>query len=118
MSLLTAYDEFPVHQSPHPFSFVPSTDYNWDDGYYFGVFSPNDGLFLATGARVNPNSDMFGGYALINVAGTQTTLRFNRVWRDNLDIAIGPWKVEFVEPLKRIRLSLGENDSGPTFDLM
>jgi len=118
MPLLTPFDEFPVHQAPHPFSFVPSTDYNWDDGYYFGVFSPDDRVFLATGARVNPNSDMFGGYALLNVAGRQVTLRFNRVWRDNFEIAIGPWRVEFVEPLKRIRLSLAENDSGMTFDVM
>lgn len=34
--LLTPYDELPVHQSSQPFSVIPSTDYGWDDGYYFG----------------------------------------------------------------------------------
>lgn len=116
--MLTPYDEFPVHQSSRPFSYIPSTDYNWDDGYYFGVFSPAEGVHLATGARINPNSDMIGGYALLNVHGHQTTLRFNRCWRRNFNIEIGPWKVEFVELLKRIRLTLGANDSGMEFDLM
>ena len=115
---LTPYDEYPVHQAAYPFSYVPSTDYNWDDGYYFGVISPDDGVFLATGARINPNTDMIGGYVLLNVHGHQTTLRFNRAWRRNFNVEIGPWKVEFVEPLKRIRLTLAENDSGMAFDIL
>ena len=115
---LTPYDEFPVHQAPHPFSHIPSTDYNWDDGYYFGVFSPDEGVFLATGARVNPNTDMIGGYALLNVRGQQTTLRFNRVWRRDFALRIGPWRIEFVEPLKTIRLVLEANASGMSFDLL
>ena len=81
--MLTPYDEFPVHQAPHPFSYIPSTDYNWDDGYWFGVFSPDDKVFLGTYMRVNPNSDMIGGCALINVAGRQFTVRFSRCWRRN-----------------------------------
>lgn len=116
--MLTPYDEFPVHQAPYTFSHIPSTDYNWDDGYYFGVFSPDEGVFLATGARINPNSDMIGGYALLNVRGQQTTVRFNRCWRGNFDIAIGPWRVEFIKPLREIRLSMADNDSGLSFDLV
>lgn len=116
--MLTPYDEFPVHQASRPFSYIPSTDYNWDDGYYFGVFSPAEGVHLSTGARINPNSDMIGGYALLNVRGHQTTLRFNRCWRRNFNVEIGPWKVEFVELMKRIRLTLGANESGMEFDLM
>ena len=61
--VLTRYDEFPVHQSPYPFSVVPVTDYSFDDGYYFGVFSADEGVFLFQGMRVNPNNDMIGGYA-------------------------------------------------------
>ena len=116
--MLTPYDEFPVHQVAHTFSYIPSTDYNWDDGYYFGVFNPDEGVFLATGARINPNSDIIGGYALLNVRGHQTTLRFNRTWRRDFNLKIGPWEAEFVEPLRKIRLVLRENQSGIRFDLL
>jgi hypothetical protein len=32
---------------------------------------------LATGARINPRTDMIGGYALLNLDGDKTTVRFN-----------------------------------------
>ncbi len=116
--ILTPYDEFPVHQAPHPFSYIPSTDYSWDDGYYFGVFCPEERLFLATGARINPNTDMIGGYALLNLGGEQTTVRFNRAWRRDFTLNIGPYRIEFVEPLKTVRLTLAANDSPLTFDVL
>ena len=116
--MLTPYDEFPVHQAPYPFSYIPSTDYSWDDGYWFGAFSPDSKVFLGTGARINPNTDMIGGYALLNVAGHQITVRFNRCWRRNFNVEIGPWKVEFLQPLRTVRLSLAENGSGLSFDLI
>lgn len=115
---LTPYDEFPVHQAAQPFSYVPVTDYSWDDGYFFGVFSPDDGIYVAIGMRVNPNSDMVGGYALLNENGHQVTFRFNRCWRRSFDLRVGPFSIEIVEPLKTIRLSLAENDSGLSFDLL
>src|SRR5574337_1063165 len=116
--LLTPYDEFPVHQSAYPFSYIPSTDYNWDDGYYFGVINPDEQVFLATGFRVNPNSDMIGGYALLNVAGQQHTVRFNRCWRRDFNLRIGPYRVEILEPLRRLRLVREENESGQSFDII
>jgi hypothetical protein len=116
--VLTPYDEFPVHQAPHAFSHIPSTDYNWDDGYWFGVFNADQKVFLGSGARINPNSDMIGGYALLNVAGQQLTVRFNRCWRGNFELQIGPYGIRFIEPLRKIQLTLAENPSGLTFDLM
>jgi hypothetical protein len=118
MCLLTPYDEFPVHQAPHPFSYIPSTDYSWDEGYWFSVFNADHKVFLGTYLRVNPNTDMIGGCAILNVAGYQVTLRFNRCWRQNFDLMVGPYKMTIEEPLKRIRLSLADNDSGLSFDIL
>jgi hypothetical protein len=116
--MLSKYDEYPVHQTAHPFSHIPSTDFSWDEGYYFGVFNADLQLFLLTGMRINPNADMVGGYALINIAGRQYTLRLSRCWRQQIDTVIGPLSIEFVEPLKTIRLRLEANDSALSFDLL
>ncbi len=115
--MLTQYDEFPVHQSPYPFSEIPVTDFAWCDGYFFGLYSAEQGVFFFSGMRVNPNTDMIGGYAGLSVGGRQYTARFSRPWRAHVDTSIGPLRYEFVEPLKRIRLALGPNDSALTFDL-
>ena len=114
--MLTQYDEYPVHQSPYPFSEIPSTDLAWCDGYFFGLYSAHEQVFFFSGMRVNPNTDMIGGYAGLSVAGRQYTARFSRPWRAHADTTIGPLTYEFVEPLKRIRLSLEPNDSALTFD--
>jgi hypothetical protein len=116
--MLTPYDEFPVHQTPYPFSHIPSTDYNWDEGYWFGVMNPDEKVFFGTYLRINPNTDMIGGCALLNVAGRQFTLRVSRCWRRNFALEVGPYRMEIVEPLKRIRLVLEENDSGLACDLL
>jgi len=115
---LTPYDEFPVHQSPYPFSYIPSTDYNWDEGYWFGVFNPDQQVFLGVYMRVNPNSDMIGGCALLNVAGQQFTLRFSRCWRRQFELEVGPIRILIEEPLRKLRLILDENDSGLSFNLL
>jgi hypothetical protein len=114
---LTPYDEFPVHQAPYPFSYVPSTDYNWDDGYYWGVFDPATGVVLAVGLRLNPNSDMIGGYAMLNDNGRQFTVRFSRCWRRDFSLNVGPFAYSVIEPLKTVRLQMSPNDSGLSFDI-
>lgn len=116
--MLTPYDEYPVHQAPYPFSSIPSTDVNWDDGYAFFLLNPHEKLFFGVGLRVSPNTDLVGGWTMINIAGQQYTVRFNRTWRRSFDLAIGPLRIEFVEPLRRIRLNLAANDSDLSFDVL
>lgn len=114
---LTQYDDYPVHQSPYPFSHIPEVDYGWDEGYYFGVGNPERGLFLITGLRISPNSDVIGVHAGLNNIGVQRTLRLSREWRKHVDTSAGPYRVAFTEPFRRIALSLGENPSGLRFEL-
>jgi hypothetical protein len=116
--MLTPYDEYPVHQAPYPFSYIPSTDVNWDDGYAFFLFNADARIFFGAGLRVSPNVDIVGGWAMLNVTGQQYTVRFNRTWRRLFELAIGPFRIEFVEPLRKIRLTLAQNASDLRFDVL
>lgn len=115
---LTPLDEYPFHATPYPMSYVPNTDPAWDDGYYFLAYDLETGTQLWTGMRIAPNSNMIGGYASTNVGGIQRAVRLSRIWRDDFDVAIGPLRYEFVEPLKAIRLIMEPNESGIAFDVM
>jgi hypothetical protein len=115
---LSQYDEYPVHQTPYPVTYIPSTDYAWDEGYWFGVFNADEKVFLGTYLRINPNTDMIGGCVLLNVAGHQTTIRFNRCWRRNVALEVGPYRMIIEEPLRSIRIQCDENDSGIAFDIL
>jgi hypothetical protein len=90
--LPTPYDEFPVHQTPEPFSVPSVSDDAFDDGFSFGVFSAEHEVFLFTGLRVNPNNDMVGGYAGVMRGGVQTTVRFKRRWRPDSATRIGHYR--------------------------
>lgn len=115
---LTPMDEYPFHATPYPMSYIPNSDPAWDDGYYFLAYDLESGVQLWTGMRVAPNSNMIGGYVNSNVRGVQRALRLSRIWRDDFDVAIGPLRYDFVEPLKAIRMTCGENPSGITFDIL
>jgi hypothetical protein len=115
--MLTQYDEYPVHQTGHPVSRVSVSDYSFDDGYFFGVFSAEQDIFLFQGLRVNPNNNMVGGYAGVMTGGVQYTVRFKRPWQINCDTRIGPYSCEFEEPFKQIHLALAKNESDLAFDL-
>jgi hypothetical protein len=115
---LTPADEFPFHATPYPMSYIPNSDPAWDDGYYFLAYDAVSGVQVWTGMRVAPNTNMIGGYVNTNLGGVQRALRLSRIWRDDFDVAIGPLRFEFVEPLKAIRLTCAENPAGITFDIL
>jgi hypothetical protein len=95
----------------------PTPEPGFHDGYFFGAFSTEDRASLFIGLRVNPNTDLVGGYAGFMCDGIQRTVRFGRTWREPSDTWIGPYRVQVVEPYRELRLTLEENPSGMRFDL-
>lgn len=116
-SMLTKYDEYPVHQAVRPFSEIPSTDYAWNDGYYFAVYNALLKIKIFWCLRVHPNSDVVHAWAGIVHNGKQRTVRFSRAWRPDCDTVIGAYSIDFIEAFKRIRLKLEPNDSNFFFDI-
>lgn len=114
---LSPYDELPVHQTPYPLSVVANTDPGFDDGYFFGVFSADTGTFCFQGLRINPNTDIVGGYVGLFRNGIQRTVRFSRTWRELCDTTVGPYRIAIDEPYRDIHLTLDDNVSGLRCDL-
>ncbi len=114
---LSPYDELPVHQTTRPLSVVANTDPGFDDGYFFGAFCAELSTFLFCGLRVNPNTDLVGGYVGLNRNGRQRTVRFSRTWRELCDTRIGPFGFRIVEPYREIVLTLDQNASGLAMEL-
>ena len=114
---LSPYDEYPVHQSPYPISYVPATDYAWDEGYFYGVYSADAKVLMLTGMRINPNADVIGAHIGVNVRGRQRTARLSRTWRQQCYTAVGPLRYDVIEPYRDIRLTMAPNEAGLAFDL-
>lgn len=58
---LTPYDEYPS-PTPYPMSYVPNTDFAWDDGSLFMIYKIDAGIPRWNGMRINPNSNIAGAH--------------------------------------------------------
>ena len=115
---LTAFDEFPRHQTTGTFNSVASESPNWSDGYYFTLGDRETGASLFAGLRLYSNTDVIDGFACVTVDGRQHNVRWSRRLRPEIDdIRVGPLALEILEPLKRMRLSCDENPYGISYDL-
>ena len=62
---LTAFDEFPRHQTTGTFNSVASDSPNWSDGYYFTLGDRETGASLFAGLRLYSNTDVIDGFACV-----------------------------------------------------
>jgi len=104
-------DDYPIHQTPEPIAYA-GTDRNFYDRYFFNGYAPHgdearaDRMFAAA----------FGVYPHLNIAdasfvivrdGVETALHASK-WlnMERMDLQVGPIRIEIVEPLRVLKLSI------------
>jgi hypothetical protein len=112
-------DEFPIHQAPLPMNQVASSDRNFYDRSYFNAHDRTGDVFLVTGLGVYPNLGVIDAYATVRRGDRQWAVRFSDALddHDRLAPAVGPYRVEIVDPLQQVRLVCDGDDHGLGFDL-
>lgn len=115
---LTWMDEYPRHQVGGTFDSVVSDSVHWNDGFYFTLGDEATGASLFAALRLYANTDVMDGFAVASVDGRQHNMRWSRRLRPRIDdLAVGPLRLDIVEPLSRLRLTATDNPYGITFDL-
>jgi hypothetical protein len=115
---LSPLDDFPVHQIPEPIRRVGTGDRNFYDRYYFNLHGLDDEVCLIAGFGAYPNLGTFDGFAAIVHQGRHTVVRASReLTVDRMDTRVGPFTVEVLEGLKRLRIVLAPNEWNFSFDL-
>jgi hypothetical protein len=75
-------------------------------------------VFLVTGLGVYPNLGVIDAYATVRRGGQQHTVRISdALGDDRTKQQVGPYRVEVVEPLRRIRVVCDAEATGIAFDL-
>ena len=111
-------DEYPIHQAPLSLAYVASTDRNFYDRCYFNAHPRSAELFLVTGLGVYPNLGVIDAYATVRKGDRQWAVRFSdELGTDRLDQHVGPYRIEVLEPLRRLRLVCDGDEHGIGFDL-
>ena len=106
--MLTAGDEYPIHQTPEPIAFAGS-DRNFYDRFFFNGYSADGSTFFAAAFGVYPHLNVMDGAVSVLKNGVQKSVHVSRVLNmQRMDTRVGPLSVEVVEPLKSVRLTLEE----------
>jgi len=111
-------DEFLAHQTSETFDHVATSDKNFYDRYYFNCHPSSDELFLVTGLGQYPNLGVTDAFVAISHGTDQYVVRASReLGSDRFDTSVGPFRVEVLEGLMRLRVVCDPNEWGVAFDL-
>jgi hypothetical protein len=115
---LSSWDDYPVHQIAEPIRHVGTSDRNFYDRYYFNLHGSSNELFLVMGLAQYPNLGVQDAFAVVRRGPLHRVVRASRVLGDRMDTTVGPFRVEVVEPLRKLRVQLGKTEHGLSFDLL
>ena len=112
-------DEYPIHQVPMSMRYVASSDRNVYDRNIFQAMSRDGAVQLIAGYGVYPNLGVVDGYGCVRMDDKQYVTRASDAAHDNkLDMRVGPFRIEVIEPLAKLRLICDNTDSdGVAYDI-
>jgi hypothetical protein len=108
--MLTKGDEYPIHQTPEPIAFS-GTDRNFYDRYFFCAYNPDGSGYCAAAFGVYPHLNIADAHFSVVRDGVQHCVHASRVLAfERMDLAVGPIRIEVIEPLKTVRLVVQEHE--------
>ncbi len=116
--MLTKGDDYPLHQTPEPIAYA-AAERNFYDRYFFNGYSADGSLFFAAAMGIYPALDIIDASFCLLVDGIQHNVRASRRMNsERLDLTVGPITIEIVEPLEKLRIVVGGDDSPITADIV
>lgn len=117
--MLTKYDELLCHQIVSTFDHVETSVREWTERVWFSGYDLSGKFHWSVGLGRYPNRNVVDAYGILNIEGkTQYNVRASRELYPAADrTEVGPLSYEVLEPLKKMRFVLGENEHGLSFDI-
>ena len=117
--MLTKYDELFCHQTVSTFDRPGTSAREWTERSWLMAHDIEGKVHLATGIGYYPNRNVMDAFTCCTIEGrTQFNVRASRELRPQIDqFKVGPFAYEVIEPLKKVRFTLDENDYGLSFDV-
>lgn len=116
--LLSPFDDYPIHQNPHPIAVPGASDRNVYGRYWFGAGHRDGEFHIEAAFGRYPNLRVVDGHVSIVVGGRQASFHASGAAPiDPTDTSVGPMRLEVVEPLRQIRIVVEPNDTNICCDL-
>lgn len=117
--MLNKLDDFPVHQTPEPLAQAATSDRNVYDRTWFNGYAADSSYYFGLGMAIYPHrSVQDAAFSVIRPGGLQHCFYGSRrAPTERTDMSVGPIRIEVIEPMRRSRVILEENESGLACDL-
>src|SRR5262245_32454132 len=117
--VLSRLDDYPIHQTPEPIAHPASSDRNVYDRTWFNGYSADGSAYFGLGIAVYPHRRVLDcAFSVTEVGGRQHAFFASRLAPlERTEMEVGPFRLEVVEPLRRARVILAENETGLSCDL-
>jgi hypothetical protein len=109
--LLTRLDDTPWHQLPTTFDHVGTSDVRFFDRLWFAASDRDGAGALQFTMGVYQNMNVVDGGFIAIADHRQHNVRVSRQLRPTYDTVCGPLRIEVLEPLQRVRLTVVPNAS-------
>ena len=117
-SALSPLDDYPVHQAAEVMRHPATSDRNFYDRYYFMLHGSSDELMLIFGLGQYPNLSVQDTFVLARRGNLHRVVRASRaLGADRMDTSVGPFHLEVLEGLSRVRVVLEPTEHQLAFDL-
>jgi len=116
--MLSSMDDYPLHQVAETIRHVGTSDRNFYDRYYFNLHACSDELFMVMGLGQYPNLGVQDAFAVVRRGTKHRVVRASRPLGDRMDTTVGPFRVEVVEGLRKLRFLIEDNEHGISADLL
>jgi len=116
--MLSKLDDYPIHQTAAPIAHPASGDRNHYDRYWFNGFQDDGEFYFGIGAALYPNLGILDcGLSIVRDGEQHAFHASRRAPNEPTDLTIGPFAIDVIEPMRRIAVRIGENDTGISADL-
>ena len=116
--MLSSMDDYPLHQIADVMRHVYTSDRNFYDRYYFNLHASSDELFMVMGLGQYPTLSVQDAFAVVRCGDKHHVVRGSRELGDRMDTSVGPFRIEVLRGLERVRFVLEESPEHPiAFDV-
>ena len=118
--MLNLLDDFPIHQTPEPLAHPATSDRNFYDRTWFNGYSVKGDWYFGIGMAIYPHRGILDcAFSVVEKDGRQHSFFAScRAPLERTEMQVGPFGIEILEPMRRTRVVIADNETGISCDLV
>ncbi|MEM7287801.1 MAG: hypothetical protein AAF480_15730 [Actinomycetota bacterium] len=116
--MLTLFDDYPIHQTPATVNTPATSDRDFYERYWFNGYDKSGEVYIGVATALYPHLGIQDCGISIVRNGEQHAFHAScRATPEPTDLTIGPYRLEILDPMKSVRITLEDNETDFACDL-